>query len=92
MLRRVPFHEPHVRLVKMCDCGEVRGGKLRLEDLVLPAAVGAGLEPCLVLVNAQTFTKTANCWGVTNNQKGTNSNRIVVVRKGHDFSARVPTT
>jgi len=63
------------------EVGEVRGGKLRLEDLVLPAALGAGFEACLVVVNAQTFTKTANCWGVTNNQKGTNSNRIVVVRR-----------
>ncbi|MGA7395647.1 MAG: DNA methyltransferase [Terrimicrobiaceae bacterium] len=63
------------------EVGEVRGGKLRLEDLVLPAAMSAGLEPCLVVVNAQKFTKTANCWGVTNNQKGTNSNRIVVLQK-----------
>ena len=63
------------------EVGEVRGGKLRLEDLVLPAALGAGFEACLVVVNAQKFTKTANCWGVTNNQKGTNSNRIVVLRK-----------
>jgi SAM-dependent methyltransferase len=63
------------------EVGEVRGGKLRLEDLVLPAAMSSGLEPWLVVVNAQTFTKTANCWGVTNNQKGTNSNRIVVLQK-----------
>jgi hypothetical protein len=63
------------------EVGEVRGGKLRLEELVLPAAMSAGLEPWLVVVNAQTFTKTANCWGVTNNQKGTNSNRIVVLQK-----------
>lgn len=63
------------------EVGEVRGGKLRLEDLVLPAAMSAGFEACLVVVNAQKFTKTANCWGVTNNQKGTNSNRIVVVQK-----------
>ncbi|MCA1583343.1 MAG: site-specific DNA-methyltransferase [Acidobacteria bacterium] len=63
------------------EVGEVRGGRLKLEELVLPAAMGAGFEPCLVLVNAQKFTKTANCWGVTNNQKGTNSNRIVLLRK-----------
>lgn len=63
------------------EVGEVRGGKLRLEDLVLPAALGAGFDACLVVVNSQTFTKTANCWGVTNNSKGTNSNRIVVVQK-----------
>ena len=33
------------------------------------------------LINNQTFTKTANCWGVRNNTRGTNSNRIVVFRK-----------
>jgi hypothetical protein len=47
----------------------------------LPSAMGAGFEPCLVVVNSQKFTKTANCWGVTNNQKGTNSNRVVVLQK-----------
>lgn len=63
------------------EVGEVRGGKLRLEDLVLPAAIGTGFEPSLVVVNTQQFTKTANCWGVTNNAKGTNSNRIVMLQK-----------
>ena len=63
------------------EVGEVRGGTLRLEEVVIPAGVDAGLTPVLVLVNAQTFTKTANCWGVTNNRKGTNTNRVVVFRK-----------
>ena len=63
------------------EVGEVRGGSLRLEELVVPAALAAGLEPALVLINAQQFTKTANCWGVANNQKGTNTNRIVLLRK-----------
>jgi|GEM_PF-5441319 len=31
-----------------------------------------------VLVNEQAFTKTANIWGVDNNAKGTNGNRIVL--------------
>jgi hypothetical protein len=35
----------------------------------------------LVVINDQRFTKTANCWGVDNNSKGTNTNRIVVFRK-----------
>lgn len=34
-----------------------------------------------VLVNQQRFTKLANCFGVTNNQKGTNTNRLVVLSK-----------
>jgi len=63
------------------EVGEVRGGTVRLEDLVLPAAMAAGLDPRLVVVNAQQFTKTANCWGVDNNSKGTNTNRIVLLRK-----------
>lgn len=63
------------------EVGEVRGGRLKLEELVLPAAARAGFEPRLVVVNSQIFTKTAACWGVTNNQKGTNSNRIVVLQK-----------
>ena len=36
----------------------------------------------LVLINDQRFTKTANCWGVDNNEKGTNSNRIAVFARG----------
>ena len=63
------------------EVGEVRGGRLKLENLVLPSASGAGFDACFVLVNSQTFTKTANCWGVTNNAKGTNSNRIVLLQK-----------
>jgi len=63
------------------EVGEVRGGTVRLEDLVLPPAMAAGLEPRLVVVNAQQFTKTANCWGVANNAKGTNTNRIVLLQK-----------
>jgi hypothetical protein len=63
------------------EVGEVRGGAVRLEEVVVPAAVDAGLEPVLVLVNAQAFTKTANCWGVSNNAKGTNTNRVVLLRR-----------
>lgn len=63
------------------EVGEVRGGSVRLEEAVLPLGVNAGLTPLAVVVNTQTFTKTANIWGVSNNTKGTNSNRIVVFRK-----------
>lgn len=63
------------------EVGEVRGGKVKLEEAVLPCGVEAGLEPSLVVINDQKFTKTANCWGVDNNFKGTNTNRIVVFRK-----------
>lgn len=33
------------------------------------------------MINKQTFTKTANIWGISNNNKGTNTNRIVVFQK-----------
>lgn len=63
------------------EVGEVRRGTLRLEETVIPAATSAGLLAELVLINSQDFTKTANCWGITNNQKGTNTNRIVLLRR-----------
>lgn len=63
------------------EVGEVRAGTVKLEQAVIPAALAAGLRPELVLVNAQDFTKTAACWGVTNNRKGTNTNRIVVLER-----------
>jgi hypothetical protein len=76
-LRRVLRIGGHIAF----EVGEVRGGSVRLEEAVVPAGVAAGLDPLLVLVNAQHFTKTANCWGVSNNRKGTNSNRVVVFRR-----------
>ena len=63
------------------EVGEIRHGSLRMEELVLPAGVAAGLTPVLILVNAQEFTKTAHCWGVDNFEKGTNTNRIVLFQK-----------
>ena len=63
------------------EVGEVRGGKIRLDEAVIPCGVSAGLSPQFVLVNEQMFTKTANCWGVSNGEKGTNTNRIVVFSK-----------
>ena len=63
------------------EVGEIRGGEIKLEEAVVPCGVEAGLQPALVLINDQIFTKTANCWGVDNNSKGTNTNRVVVFRK-----------
>jgi len=57
------------------------GGKLPLENLVVPAGVAAGLHPELTMINDQDFTKTSNCWGIGNRSKGTNTNRIVLVWK-----------
>jgi hypothetical protein len=63
------------------EVGEVRGGRVRLEEHVIPCGADAGLTPQLVVINAQHFTKTAACWGVDNNAKGTNTNRIVVFER-----------
>lgn len=61
------------------EVGEVRGGSVKLEENVVRCALDADLSPRLVLINAQEFTKTANIWGVDNNQKGTNTNRVVLL-------------
>jgi hypothetical protein len=63
------------------EVGEVRNGKVLLERLVWDAAEGLPFDRLFVMVNQQEFTKTANCWGVRNNTKGTNTNRIVVLRR-----------
>lgn len=63
------------------EVGEVRNGKVFLERAVLRAAEGLPFDRLGVMVNQQEFTKTANCWGVGNNAKGTNTNRIVILRK-----------
>ena len=62
------------------EVGEVRNGSLPLEREVMDAAEGLPLSVDSVCINEQAFTKTANCWGVENNKRGTNTNRIVVFR------------
>ncbi len=66
------------------EVGEVRKGRVLLEDLVLPAAEASGLQPFAIMINDQDFTKTSNCWGVDNASKGTNTNRIILLRKNSD--------
>ena len=63
------------------EVGEVRNGRVLLERVVWEAAEGLPFDRMFVMVNQQEFTKTANCWGVKNNTKGTNTNRIVVLRR-----------
>jgi len=63
------------------EVGEVRRGKIKMEELVIPAATAAQLKPVLLLINSQEFTKTSNCWGVTNQVAGTNTNRVIVLQK-----------
>lgn len=63
------------------EVGEVRNGKVLLEKLVWRAAEGLPFERLGVMINDQEFTKTANCWGVDNGSKGTNTNRIVLLQR-----------
>lgn len=63
------------------EVGEVRKGRIKLDEIVVPLGLAAGFAAEAVLINTQRFTKTAHIWGVTNNAGGTNSNRIVVFRK-----------
>ena len=63
------------------EVGEVRGGKTLLDRNVVTAIGGLPFDVLGVMVNQQAFTKTANCWGVGNNEAGTNSNRIVLARR-----------
>ena len=61
--------------------GEVRNGKDRLDEYVAPLGIKAGFKLIGIIVNEQEFTKTSNIWGIKNNKKGTNSNRIVLFTK-----------
>ena len=63
------------------EVGEVRKGRVLLEEEVGIAVAGLPFVHEKTFVNQQSFTKTANCWGVKNNQRGTNSNRIAVFEK-----------
>jgi DNA modification methylase len=64
------------------EVGEIRKGNLLLENEVAKVAMEVGFNPDCILINSQNFTKTANCWGVKNNEEGTNTNRIVILTKG----------
>ncbi|MEP3889726.1 MAG: DNA methyltransferase [Hellea sp.] len=63
------------------EVGEVRNGSILLEDLVIEAIEGLNFKVHGVMINDQKFFKTSNSWGVSNNSKGTNTNRIVIVEK-----------
>lgn len=63
------------------EVGEIRRGSLLLDRVVAEVARETAWEPVCVVINQQTFTKTANIWGVDNNERGTNSNRIVVMQR-----------
>ena len=63
------------------EVGEIRRGSLLLDHVVAEVAQETAWEPACIVINEQTFTKTSNMWGVDNNKRGTNSNRIVVMQR-----------
>ncbi|TGJ98317.1 site-specific DNA-methyltransferase [Leptospira langatensis] len=68
--------------IVVMEVGEVRKGKtvFNLDEYVIRCAENTGLVWENTYINDQKFTKLANCWNVSNNEKGTNSNRCVVFR------------
>lgn len=76
-LARVLVHDGWIAF----EVGEVHGGKVRLEEVVLQAVQGLPLVPEAIVINDQRFTKTAHIWGIQNLVKGTNTNRIVLLRR-----------
>lgn len=63
------------------EVGEVKNGQLKLDEIVIPLGERAGFTTRATFINTQKFTKTSNIWGINNNKKGTNSNRIVLFEK-----------
>lgn len=63
------------------EVGEVRNRTIRLDEYVVPMGTEAGFQCKGIVINRQQFTKTSNIWGIKNNHKGTNSNRIVLFTK-----------
>ena len=63
------------------EVGEIRNGRIKLDEQIIPIALENGFRCLGVMINSQNFTKTSNIWGVKNNNLGTNSNRIIVLQK-----------
>jgi hypothetical protein len=63
------------------EVGEVRNGRINLEEYVIPLGIDVGFKCLGVIINLQEFTKTSNIWGIKNNNFGTNSNRIALFQK-----------
>jgi len=60
------------------EAGCVRNDKVDLAAELFSCGIEAGLEPLGVVIHKKDFTKTSHCWGVDNNTKGTNDQRVVL--------------
>ncbi len=63
------------------EVGELRNRSIHLDEVVVPLGVAQGFVCRAIVINAQQFTKTSNIWGIDNNERGTNTNRIVLFEK-----------
>ncbi|MFQ3598715.1 MAG: DNA methyltransferase [Chloroherpetonaceae bacterium] len=65
------------------EVGEVmyKNQPINLDEIVSELGEQVGFSLHAILINKQRFTKLANCFGVANNEKGTNTNRCVVLTK-----------
>lgn len=63
------------------EVGDVKNKRIMLDEYVVPLGLRAGFKCHGIVINEQEFTKTANIWGIKNNDKGTNTNRIVLFKK-----------
>lgn len=63
------------------EVGEVKKGKINLEEHIIPLGEKANFTCVGIMINQQEFTKTSNIWGINNNKRGTNTNRIVIFKK-----------
>lgn len=68
--------------VAVVEVGDVKYGRevVNLDEVVVDLSKKAGFTIEEVLINSQQFTKLANCFNVDNMKKGTNTNRLVVLR------------
>lgn len=63
------------------EVGEIKGGTVKLERAVWEAAAGLPCRRLGVIVHDAEFTKTSHIFDVTNNRRGTNTNRIVIMQR-----------
>lgn len=63
------------------EVGEIRKGKIDLAAHVWRAAEGLPFQRLAVVVHDHAFTKVSHMTGITNGCLGTNSNRVVVLRR-----------
>ncbi|MEN6519918.1 MAG: DNA methyltransferase [Armatimonadota bacterium] len=69
--------------VAVIEVGDVKhkGHTINLDEVIVELGKEAGFSVVEVLINFQQFTKLANCFNVDNMSKGTNTNRLVIIRK-----------